>query len=181
MEEILKNISSISWWFGVVFVGVIVSLIAGYLKPRIDNWLANYSKSRKNKNEIEKQEWASEISRLQVDENYRALFASRITHLHGRSTFIMLAGLSMFLISSVFSLLFQLPHIGDPEEAKEVAIFISSLSEEKILFFIRLFTSLVGSISLLVGISYFKNSEKLQKQFEDSVEEMANKQKQADA
>ncbi len=170
MEEILKNVSSISWWFGVVFVGVLVSLIAGYLKPRIDNWLTNYSKSRRNKSEKTKQEWASEVSRLQVDENYRALFASRITHLHGRSTFFMLAGVSMFLISSVFSLFFQIPHVGDPEKAKEISIFISSLSEEKILFFIRMFIALIGSISLLIGMSYFKSSEKLQRQFEDSAE-----------
>ncbi|WP_226704558.1 hypothetical protein [Microbulbifer elongatus] len=175
MEEIVKNISSISWWFGVVFVGVVVSLIAGYLKPRIDNWLANYSKSRKNRNEKEKQEWASEVSRLQLDDNYRPLFASRITHLHGRSNFFMLAGMSMFLISSVFSLLFQFPNMGDPKVAKEIATFISSLPEDKILFFIRLLTSLIGSISLLIGISYFKSSEKLQKQFEDAVEEVATR------
>lgn len=181
MEEIIKNISSISWWFGVVFVGVVVSLIAGYLKPRIDRWLANYSKSRKNKNEHEKQEWASEVARLQADENYRALFASRITHLHGRSTFFMLGGVSMLLIRSVFSLFFQLPHIGDPEEAKEITAFISSLSEDKILFFLKATITLIGALSLLIGISYFKSSEKLQKQFEDSVEEMANKQNQADA
>ncbi|WP_350657129.1 hypothetical protein [Psychrobacter sp. S1-30-MNA-CIBAN-0213] len=64
MHEILNNISSISWWFGVIFVGVLVSLGAGYLKPHTDKWLAKYSKSRKNKNDEERQKWDYAVSRL---------------------------------------------------------------------------------------------------------------------
>ena len=96
MSEILNNVSSISWWFGVIFVGVLVSLGAGYLKQHTDNWLENYSKSKKNKNDKERLKWAREVSRLKLNESYRTLFISRITHIRGRCTFLCCGGFQCF-------------------------------------------------------------------------------------
>lgn len=172
MHEILNNISSISWWFGVIFVGVLVSLGAGYLKPHTDKWLAKYSKSRKNKNDEERQKWDYAVSRLQLDENYRILFISRITHVHGRSTFIMLAGISMFLISIILSVISQIPSINPSVEPSKVAIFLSNFPEEKIVNIFIMLAALMGSILLILGINYSKGSEKLQQQLEESVEKI---------
>ncbi|MBW7472579.1 hypothetical protein [Marinobacter sp. F4218] len=181
MNEILNNISSISWWFGVVFVGVIVSLTASYIKPRLDTWLANFSKAKREKNERAKRAWAAEIGRLQSDELYRAFFASRISHEHAKATFITVLGVAMFLMSGAFSLIFQFPEVADPNSEKAISEFLTNLPKEEIIFVIKLFLSFVGSISLLLGMAFFKSAEKLQAQFEESVEELANKQKQPDA
>lgn len=35
------------WFFSVVIIGIVVGLIPAYLKPRIDNFLAKFSKSRR--------------------------------------------------------------------------------------------------------------------------------------
>ena len=150
MNEILNNVSYISWWFGVIFVGVLVSLGAGYLKPHTDKWLAKYSKSRKNKNEEERQKWDCEVSRLQLDENYRILFISRIAHVNGRSTFIMLAGISMFLVSIVLSVISQIPNIDTSIEPNKVAIFLSNVPEEKIVNTFIMLAALMGSILLIL-------------------------------
>lgn len=177
MNEILNNISSISWWFGVIFVGVLVSLGAGYLKPYTDNWLASHSKSKKNKNDKERLEWASEVSRLKFNENYKTLFISRITHVHGRCTFFMLWGISMFLLSITLSLLLQLSYIDLSVESNKDTIFFLSFPKEKILYAFMLLTTLAGGTSLLLGINYSKSSEKLQQQLEDSFEQISKEEK----
>lgn len=171
MNEILSNVSSISWWFGVIFVGVLVSLGAGYLKPHTDNWLENYSKSKKNKNDKERLKWASEVSRLKLNESYRTLFISRITHIRGRCTFLMLWGISMFLLSITLSLLLKSPYINLSVASNKSTIFLLNSPEEKIIYFFMLLTTLAGGTSLLLGINYSKNSEKLQQQLEDSFEQ----------
>ena len=172
MNEILINVSSISWWFGVIFVGVLVSLGAGYLKPHTDKWLAKYSKSRKTKNEEDRQKWAYEVLRLQLDESYRILFISRIAHAHGRSTFIMLSGISMFLVSIVLSVIAQLPSINPSVEPNKVAMFLSNFPEEKIVSIFIMLAALMGSVFLILGVNYSKSSETLQQQLEESVEKI---------
>lgn len=172
MNEIFSNLSSISWWFGVIFVGILVSLGGSYLKPYTDEWLAKHSKSRKNKNDEEREKWANEVLRLQRDENYRILFISRITHAHGRSNFLMLSGVSMFLIGGIISLVFQLPNIVTTEESNIVTNFLSTTLGVQIEFIIKVFTALIGTISFLLGIKYFESSERLQKQLEESVEKI---------
>ena len=36
MDEIIKNVTSVGWWFSVVIVGLIVSVVATYTKSAID-------------------------------------------------------------------------------------------------------------------------------------------------
>ena len=172
MHEILNNISSISWWFGVIFVGVLVSLGAGYLKPHTDKWLAKYSKSKRNKNEEERQKWDYEVLRLQADENYRILFISRISHAHGISNNIMLSAISMFLVSVVLSVISQLPSINETVEPSKLASLLSDFPEEKIVSILIMFTACLGSVTLILGLNYSKSSERLQQQLEESVEKI---------
>lgn len=40
MDEIVKNISSGSWWIGVVIVGISLNLLSAYLKAPIDRLLS---------------------------------------------------------------------------------------------------------------------------------------------
>ena len=58
MNALLEQVSSIGWWVSVVLVGVLTSLLASYLKPRIDNnfsrvwrWWANRSEKERTLHE----------------------------------------------------------------------------------------------------------------------------------
>ena len=169
MEDILNNISSISWWFGVIFVGVLVSLGASYLKPHIDSWLANYSKSRKNKNEIDKKEWAYEVSNLKTNKNYRELHTSRISHARGRSVFFVSLGVSFPLLCALTSVIAQYSLITHPDNLNQASILYNAAAETRSIFILfTLFTILIGLLSIILGFLYFKNTEKLQQQLEDS-------------
>ena len=84
----------------------------------------------------------------------------------------MLWGISMFLLSITLSLLLKLPYINLSVESNKSTIFLLNSPEEKIIFFFMLLTTLAGGTSLLLGINYSKNSEKLQQQLEDSFEQI---------
>lgn len=55
MNEVIRNLSSISWWFSVVIVGIIINLISIYLKAKLDKQLSSNSTWwRKRSQKIEK-------------------------------------------------------------------------------------------------------------------------------
>ncbi|AGP47643.1 hypothetical protein FQ082_05210 [Psychrobacter sp. ANT_H56B] len=175
MNDILNNLSSVSWWFGVIFVGISVSLGASYLKPHIDVWLSNYSKSRKDKNEKVKQEWAYEVSILKTDKTYRELHISRISHARGRSIFFVLLGFLLPLLCGLTTAIGQYTLITNPGNLDQASIFYNA-SSETLSFFIlfTLFAILSGLLTVILGLLYFKNTEKLQQQLEDSFTEAFN-------
>ena len=43
MEEFAKNLSSLSWWLGVVAVGLVLNVASAYLKTPLDNALSAIS------------------------------------------------------------------------------------------------------------------------------------------
>jgi hypothetical protein len=45
MELITKNLSDPSWWFSAFFVAIIASIVAGFLKDRIERFISNISNS----------------------------------------------------------------------------------------------------------------------------------------
>jgi hypothetical protein len=59
MEEFINNLSSPSWWIGVVVIGILLNLLSDYLRQsldkgssRISRWWANRSEqSRRKRNE----------------------------------------------------------------------------------------------------------------------------------
>lgn len=169
MADILKNLSSISWWFGVIFVGILVSLIAGYLKPHVDTWLSNYSKSRENKNEKKRNEWDKEVLNLRNGYNYRQLHLSRISHARGRSVFFVSIGCSLPLLYALISISVQYVLIKSASNEDYTSILYNAASEtHDFLLLLTLFTTIIGLISIMLGMLYFKSTEKMQRQLEDS-------------
>jgi hypothetical protein len=45
MEAIIKNLSDPSWWFSAFIVAIFASIIAGFLKDRIERMLSKFSDS----------------------------------------------------------------------------------------------------------------------------------------
>jgi hypothetical protein len=63
-----NDILSLLWWFfSVVIIGIVVGLVPPYLKPRIDTFLARYSKSRREKLEQKKVEQEEKIEFMLSD------------------------------------------------------------------------------------------------------------------
>lgn len=49
MDDLIKQVTSLSWWISVVIVGIAINLISAYLKPSIDQRLSQVSSFWQNK------------------------------------------------------------------------------------------------------------------------------------
>ena len=61
MDEILRSISSPSWWLGVVVVSFIINLASAYAKPLLDRILVRISSHRRHKLESAHQELIEQL------------------------------------------------------------------------------------------------------------------------
>ncbi|MCL4528054.1 MAG: hypothetical protein M1282_01410 [Chloroflexi bacterium] len=62
------DIPSFIWWFfSVIIIGILVGFVPAYLKPKIDEFLAKYFKSRREKLEREKREFEEQVNLLLTD------------------------------------------------------------------------------------------------------------------
>ncbi len=64
MDQLYDQVTSISWWVGVVVVGVLVSLTAAYLKPRLDFVFSALSKSWSVRSAMRAEERRERIAKL---------------------------------------------------------------------------------------------------------------------
>lgn len=64
MDELRKNLTSGSWWIGVVIVGVIINLISAYLKSPTDTLFNRFSVWRSSRTEKLRTERKNRISLL---------------------------------------------------------------------------------------------------------------------
>lgn len=71
MEEFTKNLSSISWWFGVVAVGLVVNVASAYLKAPLDKILSTISDSWNSRSQRAREARAERVR--QVRESDRQL------------------------------------------------------------------------------------------------------------
>lgn len=98
MDELYKNLGSLSWWVGVVVVGVILNLVSTYLKSPIDALLSAASSYWRRRSERSRNIEAQKIEELRDDPNARNLLLAeeircRLRHLS-------------FLLFAIFLLLF---------------------------------------------------------------------------
>ena len=60
MTSLLDSVTSLSWWIGVVLVGLAINIAAAYLKPRLDGVMGSVSTR-----------WAKANSKRQLERNER--------------------------------------------------------------------------------------------------------------
>ena len=116
MEDIANNIGSIAWWFSVVLVGVLVNLLASFLKPRIEYFISKYSKKLMERRKNEKQKWEDDVNKIISEDHYKDLIISKISSGYGVSNFFMWFSIfwiinSYFLAPYTIDQLFSLKHI----------------------------------------------------------------------
>ena len=70
MNAIINNVKDPSWWFSAVFVAIIASIFAGFLKERLEKWLGITFSIWKNKRLQNEEARARIIEALLADPLY---------------------------------------------------------------------------------------------------------------
>ncbi len=80
MRDFWTQVASPGWWLGVVIVGIIVSVIANFLTPRLDKILSAVSAHSRNKSELKSQLRTAQIELLRSNQHEQLMFAVRINY-----------------------------------------------------------------------------------------------------
>ena len=115
MEEFINQIQSPAWWIGVVLTGIITSLLASYLKPRIDGRLSRLSVRWAERSKARKElidEWKM---RLQSDQHEQVMLAITIVRK-------LVVGMIMLVLSA-----FVIGVIGLDARSREPSTMFTSL------------------------------------------------------
>ena len=75
MTDFLSSLSSPSWWLGVVIVGLLINLIAAYLKPRLDRWLGGSSRWWETRTEKRRRARQARIRKLRESQHEQTMAA----------------------------------------------------------------------------------------------------------
>lgn len=77
MDELLKTITSISWWVGVVIVGFLLNLLSAYAKSPLDAFLGGISRSWQRRSERSRAKRKAQIEALRSSEHLQILYLAR--------------------------------------------------------------------------------------------------------
>ena len=77
MNEFWRNLESSSWWIGVVVVGILINILAAYLKPWIDSLMSRVSTRWATRNQKLRDERTKRIAFLRHDSNEQVLTSNR--------------------------------------------------------------------------------------------------------
>jgi hypothetical protein len=102
MEDALKAITSPAWWVGVVIVGLLINLVAAYLKPRLDQAASSISVRWATRTDEQRRQRLERIQHLRGDVNEQ-LFASF-------DVIYALLGAILLLIGSMFLFMVLFPY-----------------------------------------------------------------------
>lgn len=72
MEDLLANLGSISWWIGVVVVGITTSIVGAYLKPRFDSLFGLVSHGWATRTEARRLAFLEAVEEVRENEEKRA-------------------------------------------------------------------------------------------------------------
>ena len=77
MDEFLKNVVSMSWWVGVVFVSIVLNLFSAYIKPLFDGIFSSFSKRWRMRSEKARRLFRLEIEWLVQDRHRQIIYLSK--------------------------------------------------------------------------------------------------------
>lgn len=152
MKEFLYDILSLRWWFGVVIVGILVNLLAAYLKPRIDTTLGKFSLWWSTRTKEKKIQFDEAVSRMKNNphEEIIAHFAEARERL--RAVLSLVMGMSLFAFGSIHKFA---AHLSLPKY-----IVLSAAQPNLILTVIYS----VGVLSLMLSMFFFESASKIEEQ-----------------
>lgn len=77
MNELVKTITSTSWWIGVIGVGFVLNLLTAYAKSPIDRLLGSISRGWQLRSERSSAKRKALINKLRVNEHLQILYIAR--------------------------------------------------------------------------------------------------------
>ena len=137
MDELWRNVGSLSWWVGVVVVGLLVNVIAAYLKPTLDFILSRVSTRWALRSEKLTAERAARIALIRVNNTEKVLSALR--EIRHSILALIIFGQGLFFVLMGQTVLSRVMHSGTP-------VIIFGISVYKTVFHI------VGTMALLAMI-----------------------------
>jgi len=75
MQELLKQISSLSWWIGVVLVGVLVNIASPFISRAIERRLSRFSDWQRRRSQSKQEKRQTLLNNLRADPHKQVLFA----------------------------------------------------------------------------------------------------------
>jgi hypothetical protein len=85
MNEFLSNLSSLSWWLGVVVVGIGINILSPYLNKGLEKILIRTSTNFRNKAMERSEKRKSRIDELKANQHKQIMFAFKEQRLRIRS------------------------------------------------------------------------------------------------
>ncbi|WP_282130848.1 hypothetical protein [Pseudoalteromonas aliena] len=110
MEELLINLSSLSWWISTVVIAVLASLFAGFLQNWIPKWITKLSKSAR-KRSYKRKRIVVTATRIYMDNSQLHISA---IHRYNRSFLMMVLTLLLTMLMGPLHLFFETFPIYDP-------------------------------------------------------------------
>ena len=163
MTGFIEQVTSLSWWLGVVVVGILINLFTSFIKPKIESIGGYISEKLRNRNEAKKAEWTEEVDLLSEDEGYLAAFLSKINIEYLESLYLILVGVSLFLLGSSMS-----------KVAPEME---SHILPEKWLTIASSFMFLIGSIATLLGVINHQKVQRMLRKLSDASRQSADEKR----
>ena len=105
MIDFINNLTSISWWIGVVIVGILLNIASMYLKSPIDQGLSLVSTKYRTRSKAKKAEREAKIKNLIGKIQEQILYASKANLALGVGIFRIVNGASLFIVSVLFVVL----------------------------------------------------------------------------
>ncbi|WP_129125907.1 hypothetical protein [Geomonas oryzae] len=144
MQDFLKNITSTSWWVGVVIVGIVINLVSSYLKPYLDEQMSKMSASKKALLDMKSQELKLLVLSIQNDKH--TYIVESFNDLRHRNR-----ALALFIMSV---LLFALSQQLKANPALYTRPF--NINLELLFSIVDTITMLMASICMMLGINHYK-------------------------
>ncbi|MGC1377284.1 MAG: hypothetical protein WA821_13725 [Anaerolineales bacterium] len=104
MSEFLSNLSSVSWWLGVVVVGIGINIISPYFKIGLEKILIKTSNNFRNKALERSEKRKRRIDELKANQHKQIMFGFKEQRLRIRALYEFLCGL-LFSILGFFLLI----------------------------------------------------------------------------
>ena len=99
MRQFLNDVSSLSWWIGVVIVGILVNLASEYFRRRLDRAIGQLSTSWAARSEKRRRMRTEMVEHLRTDRHEQVLAAVQEVSWRVKAIEVAAAGITAVLIA----------------------------------------------------------------------------------
>lgn len=93
MEEIISELASPKWWVSVVVAGIVINLVAAYIKPSFDKVFSSFSSWWRNRTNSKNEEREKYIKKLSNDPHLQVMESLDELRQRNRSVYALVLGI----------------------------------------------------------------------------------------